>query len=156
MKKRINNNITINSKLNNESYFNEIKYCLVHLSSYYSYFSDWLGKVFREVKVGKRTILLHYSNDIISGINILKHSRYQNKLCTIWIHPYYRFRGIATNLLLESKLKFSGNDPVITIPEFAITNFQLIIYRNKFYLYDRIPNLYKHGITEYIFKIPLK
>lgn len=139
----------------NVSFFvNPIRHNLQSAAGYYPSFGEWLGQSILDLTDGNRSFVLCWADLKLVGINILKHTPTENKLCTFWVHPDYRSRHIASNLL-ERSLPFFTAPALITIPDFLLGEFHPLIYSKGFSPVSSVMGLYQRGITEHFFKIPL-
>lgn len=69
---------------------------LSHLSNSYPNFDMWLSKVFSELGINRKILLL-CSNSNILGIAILKID--ENKICTFFIDSSYKHKGYSDILM---------------------------------------------------------
>lgn len=136
---------------------NEVKECLSDAARYYPNFDKWFDKIINETYCGLRTVITAQPNtsDDIVGLVILKHGAHEEKICSIWVHPYFRYRGIGSTLLNKSMTYFKTN-PVISIPDVALHDFDSWIKKHDFALSTIVDDCYMPGHKEYFFSIPLK
>ena len=121
---------------------------------YYPGFNDWVNKVVQELTARRRSFILAKSQNKIVGISILKHYKEENKLCTFWVNPEFRRRHIASELLTRSLNSFEGKEPIITIPESRMGEFDFLIKRRDF-VYRKVNyGLYHENMKEYFFTVP--
>lgn len=151
----MNYDIHIKSGTNaTEVLFYQIKEILSQYTKYYPNVLDWFESIYPEVQQGLRTILIASIADVIVGMTILKHQSNENKICTIWVDPYYRHQGIGT-ALLDRSLSFFNTDPVLTIPDVILSNFEPWFRKERLILDEIVPNCYRSNSREYFCHVSL-
>lgn len=115
---------------------------------YPNYFSWYYTVVIPGLFDSSRDIFLAIDNKKIIGIAICKNTKYEHKLCTLWVNSEYRGKGIGTKLLYLSFQYLETTTPFITINETSLKYFKEIIKRYNWKLTKRIPNAYT-TFTEY-------
>ena len=121
---------------------------------YYPGFNDWFNKVVLELTAGRRSFILAKALNKIVGISILKHYKEENKLCTFWVNPEFRCQHIASKLLTMSLNSFKGKEPIISIPEPRLGEFDFLIERRNFVYHKVNYGLYHENMKEYFFTVP--
>lgn len=107
---------------------------------YPHHFEHFYTKFVPGVFIGEREILL-YGNDC--GVAILKRS--EQKICTLYVAPQHRGKGIATQLL-ERSFEFLGTtQPLISIAGHKQPQFSSIIQKYHWRLTQTLPSSYYGG-----------
>ena len=102
--------------------------------STYPEIKTWfLSKVNPGLKSGERSILYVLDGDKIVGLSILKDSELEKKICTFYISPEARGKGLADVLFKESFTKLNTEKPIISVPEHALQRFNKYIVQYQFY-----------------------
>lgn len=135
-------------------------YLKLDLTLNYPNFKEWYyNTVIPELNnsKGEREIIIALSEiegieiTEITGIAILKRTKYEKKICTFRIHEDYRELGIGSNLFREC-FKYLGTEkPMITISEDREEMFKNHIEKFGFKRVSIIKNLYRLGIDEIIY-----
>lgn len=126
----------------------------------YPFFSKWLHKVFEELQISEKRIILIYSNPDnifdIKGVAILKNTSEERKICTLRVLQPYRHQGIGTQLLKKSIEILKDPYPLITVSGVHMNSFGPFLRKNGFILKDKIKSLYRRGCYEYFYNVPYK
>ena len=86
--------------------------------------------------------------DNIIGMACTKKTSEEKKLCTLFVSPDFRGKGIGSSLM-EEALRILGTDkPLVTCPENLETTINPFIEKYKWELIDRISNAYGKGKDE--------
>lgn len=118
-------------------------------STYPEYGTWFINKHVPGIFIGTRdTIIATYKNRLIGVANI-KPS--ENKLCTLYFDPMFRYQRLGTKLVEESLKYLSSSKPLITMPSSYINDFKNIIKRYNWQLTDCIDDCYSKDVTELIF-----
>lgn len=87
----------------------------------------YYGKNIPRIINGEGEVIFCLDGLIIAGLVILKKTKHETKICTLYINEDYRKKGYA-KLILEEAFEYLGTEkPVITIPEKNILQFSGII-----------------------------
>lgn len=122
------------------------------LSCEYPNFEYWFYfKVLPEVNKGIRTINLRTHNGKIAGISILKKAFEEKKICTLWVAPEFRGKGLGDSLLCEAKKFLDTEHPLITVSEKRVNDFLPLFERHNFHMHSEHLSFYENGIFEYSF-----
>ena len=126
----------------------------------YPFFLKWLHKVFDELQISEKRIILIYCNTDnifdIRGIAILKNTLEERKICTLRVLPPYRHQGIGTILLKKSIEILRDPYPLITVSGVHMNLFGPFLRKNGFVLKDKIKSLYRRGCYEYFYNVSYK
>lgn len=94
----------------------------------YPKYTEWFYKTMIPRLFDKSgEILFVLDHFVIEGMIIIKKTLEEKKLCQIYTNPDYRNQSVCRNLLEESMKKLETEKPLITIPEFRISEFSSII-----------------------------
>lgn len=133
---------------------------LFDLEVEYPFFLRWLYKVFEELQVSDKRIILICCDDnnifAIRGVAILKNTSEERKICTLRVLPSYRHQGIGTTLLRKATEVLNDPYPLITVSGIHMDSFGPFLKKNGFVIKDKIKSLYKRGCYEYFYNIPYK
>jgi predicted GNAT family acetyltransferase len=94
-----------------------------------SWFRD---KVIPGLYSGERTMLYVPGHNGIMALAILKDSPQEKKICTFYVSPEVRGKGLAQALFQESFAKLKTAKPLISVPESALKHFNKYIVQYKF------------------------
>lgn len=130
-----------------------IKPLLKNIDFYYPLFGEWFKyKVIRELAQHKRTIIRANYKNKTAGFIILKHTNFENKICTLKVDDCYARDGIATRLIREAIHFFQGAEFSISVSSYLVDKFDALLFKNNIYLQYYIYSRYKPGITEYYYQ----
>lgn len=105
------------SKLEQQMYYNYIYLFLMEANMQYPAFSVWYGNLFTDdLKLKpEREIIVCEKEYEIAGVTILKSTKEEAKICTMYVAEQYRHNGLGRRLM-ELSLEWLKNDkPVITL-----------------------------------------
>lgn len=124
----------------------------------YPFFSKWLQKVFEELQLSEKRLVLIYCSDEsifdLKGVAILKNTVEERKICTLRVVNPYRRQGIGTLLLKKSIELLNDPYPLITVSGIHMDTFGPFLRKNGFVLKDKIKSLYRRGCYEYFYNVP--
>lgn len=100
----------------------------------YPGFEKWLKRVFIEIPLGRRVVVLDTDNGVIRGLAILKNTTGEKKVCTLRVGEKYRRQGIGTRLLRESYRILGTDRPLLTVSERNIDSFMPFLAKEGFEL----------------------
>lgn len=121
---------------------------LLSLRDYYSDFADWFDFSVRFNLDGTRFIYVAYDEDRFAGALILKKTKVETKICTLFVHPNYQFNHIGGDFLEIASQKLKTNKLPISLSDEVKKDF----FNNKlfnFVLEKECQNKYCDGRTEY-------
>ena len=101
------------------------KFCGV----YPNFFIWYWSKTIPELLQGKREIFIVLIGYNIVGVAILKKGEDEKKICTLFVVDKYRGNGIGTRLLQKSFKYLGTTQPLISIPEYKLQQFDSIIQK---------------------------
>lgn len=122
------------------------------LGLFYPHFEGWFfGKVVPGIRSGERQIITCEDNGAIAGVAICKKSELERKLCTLWIEPSSRTRGLASPLAQHAFDWLESDRPLFTVPEERLGEFSGLLKTWNFSPATTHPDLYRKNRNEYIF-----
>ncbi len=137
-------------------YSKEIVLLLHDLKKEYPNFDQWIIKALSEVGKGKRSIILKILNTKIVAISIIKHTKREQKLCTVRVIPEYRDLGIGTELMHDSLIILNNDHPLATVSTTKINEFRPLLKKLNFEETQVLDSFYKKGLREHVFNGVLK
>lgn len=120
----------------------------------YPNFNSWLSSRFMQhTNEANRLILFAYDEkDIIVGASLLKMSRNENKICTFFISPKFKSRGIGDDLMKRSFMQFNDNDEVlITCSQSRKVELEPILNKSGFIHTHSVFDLYEKDASEFFY-----
>ena len=131
------------------SIFEELSF----LRSEYPEFYKWFfNKVIPGVENGTRKIFIAktpYSFGKINGVLILKDTPFEKKICTLYVDKESRFNGVGKKFIDVAFNELKTNKPMMTVADNKIEVFRKLLNKFDFELYEKNPDFYSEGITEY-------
>jgi hypothetical protein len=122
------------------------------VSDFYPDFQPWFfNRVVPGLHRGERSILTTELEGTLAGVAICKYSGIERKLCTLWVAPKLRGRGLADELALRAFDWLDTDRPLFTVPEEGLIEFTGLVRAWDFPSPTAYPNLYRRGRTEYVF-----
>lgn len=126
-----------------------IKDLLCDLSGFYPDFETWLeDKVYKGIVAGERSIILHYKNNDISGLAIVKDNEVEKKLCCLRVLPRYQGSGVGIRLFQKSFDILNCNKPLLSISQEKETDFLKVFQYFGFSLEKKYSDYYRKGSYE--------
>lgn len=141
------------SKLEQQMYYNYIYLFLMEANMQYPAFSVWYGNLFTDDMRLKpeREIIVCEKEYEIAGVTILKSTKEEAKICTMYVAEQYRHNGLGRRLM-ELNLEWLKNDkPVITLDKSNEPDFAGILKHFGFVLQEENCGLYNPGKVELIY-----
>lgn len=122
------------------------------IKDFYPNYSEWLEKtVSSGIMDETRQIRILLNDSKIAGLNILKNTPDEKKICSLFIHPDYRGEAWIYAIFNDSLEFLKTSKPTITIPEPIVKKYHGLIFSNKWENTSKIENRYIDGVTEYGF-----
>lgn len=126
---------------------------LSFLRTEYPDFTSWFyDKVVPGLENGSRDIFIATSSrdyNHANGILILKNTNNEKKICTLFVDEQSRKNGLGCKFIELAMNRLDTNFPIITISENRKNDFNKLLQKFDFKLFDRYGDFYKKGITEY-------
>jgi|24BtaG_2_1085350.scaffolds.fasta_scaffold12394_2 GNAT superfamily N-acetyltransferase len=144
------------SPTNNQFYsdinYDEIYRCIRASSAYYPNFDEWFFDVVIDGYLrGERSIITEYSNGIIAGVAITKHTQFEKKLCNLTVTPEFANKGYGIKLFEKAFDILETNKPFLTVSEIKYQEFQKIFDYYGFEKTHEEYGLYQSNTTELFF-----
>lgn len=138
------------------SYSKVVIRILSDLKGEYPNFDQWILKVLNGISKGQRTIILKMIDFEIIAISIIKHTKKEQKLCTVRVMPKFGELGIGTELTLDSLILLKNDHPLATVSANRMNEFRPLLKKINFEETQVLDAFYKKGSREYIFNGFLK
>ncbi|MDX8469375.1 hypothetical protein RFM41_32175 [Mesorhizobium sp. VK25A] len=123
---------------------------------FYPNFQPWFfGKVVPGLHTGERHIVTTYVEGTLAGVAICKRAETERKLCTLWVAPALRERGVAKSLARCAFDWLESDRPLFTVPEERIAEFAGLLRVWGFSPPQVYPSLYRWNRAEYVFNGPV-
>lgn len=132
-------------------YYDLINPFLSDLCMQYPNFLSWYSKVNVELYLGWRSFIYILYKNNVAAFSILKHTRNENKICTLFTSDKYRNNGLGSHLMEMSLDILKGENVSLTMPEKKVEEFSQILKKNNFLLENRIANYYNKNEIEFFF-----
>ena len=115
--------------------------------------NEWLfTKFFPELKIGKRKIVMAYTEDKNPiGVALLKDTDEEKKICCLFVREDCRNNGIASCLMKESCKVLSTDKPLITVSDRNLPQLQRLLDKNGFEFSYKKKGAYQSEDTENYF-----
>lgn len=121
-------------------------------SVFYPDIERWTNsKVVPGLLDGTRRIITKRRADTVVALVILKKDENERKICTLWVNPDDRKRGIGQQLISESFEWLDCKKPLFTVPEELLADFHGLLGRNGFDLRQIASSYYRLGKREYVY-----
>lgn len=118
----------------------------------YPDFEDWFfGKVVPGMRSGERCVMTSVIDSVLAGVAICKRTETERKLCTFWVSPHVRGRGVAAELAGEAFDWLGTAKPLFTVPEERYAEFGGLLRSWSFSKPVRYGELYRPNRLEYVF-----
>lgn len=123
---------------------------------YYPNGAEWLStKVFSD-DPSRLLLISQLPDGLVNGFSILKNDDFEKKICTLFVSPDFRGKGIGTALLDCSLDLLECNKPLITVSDELLLSFIPLFSRFGFENTTSYVDKYREGHTEYSFNGVLK
>lgn len=141
------------SEFEQKLYYNYIYMFLMEANMQYPRFSEWYANLFDEALSLKpeREIIICEKEYSMAGVTILKSTKEESKICTMYVAEEYRHNGLGRRLM-ELSLEWLEDDrPVITLDSSKEKDFAGILKHFGFVLGGAQPGMYGSGKVELIY-----
>lgn len=126
------------------------------ITPYYPNGNEWLStKVFSDDS-NRLLLISQLSNGLVNGFSILKNDDFEKKICTLFVSPDFRGKGIGTALLNRSLDLLGCDKPLITVSDDLLLSFIPLFSRYGFENIESYVDRYRDGHIEYSFNGVLK
>ena len=118
----------------------------------YSSHNDWLeNKFIPNIQKGDRVYIVSLNeNGDLTGCSLLKDTKQEKKICTLFVDSKYRHQGIASALMNES-VKVLDGKPLITVADKNLSQLLPLLKKYGFKLTSFKEGVYTKGSIEYYF-----
>ena len=117
----------------------------------YPNYQKWYENTFLEgLKKGERIILMAEEKGTLLACALLKKTRLEKKLCTLFVYPDFRGQGIGS-LLLKRTIAVLGQKPLASVSEKNMKGVFSLFNRFGFHLSSKKKGKYSPQNTEYYF-----
>ena len=121
------------------------------LQQTYPNYKNWYEKTFLDgLKKGEREIIVALENKKIIGCALIKNTRLEKKLCTLFVHPNFRRQGIGEQLLKTSIQKL-GQNPLVSVSQENKPFVDNLFRKYNFHLSAMKKGFYQPNTEEYYF-----
>ena len=103
---------------------------------------------YQNLKTKNESILLQRMK--LAGCVLLKNTKEEKKICTLFVHPKYRKQGLGRKLLEQTLLEL-GEHPLITVADRNIAQLMPLLKKKEFHLSAVKKSIYRPENTEYYF-----
>ena len=117
----------------------------------YPNYQKWYKNTFLEgLKKGERGIITVCDKGKVLGVVLFKDTPAEKKLCTLFVHPDYRKKGIATQLV-KAVVQELGEKPFVSVSEQNFPQINPLFQKMGFHLSARVKGVYFPEKMEYYF-----
>jgi ribosomal protein S18 acetylase RimI-like enzyme len=105
---------------------------------------------------GKRVLVaaIEEESGVLAGVALLKNTPEEKKICTLFIDPSHRNKGLASALIRQSMTALGTDKPEITVSSGNYPQLSKLLGKYGFDLTKVIHGAYKAGEAEYYFNTP--
>lgn len=122
------------------------------LEAVYPGFGRWYwDKVVPGLATGERGLFLIGPASSPKALAIAKRDSGERKVCTLWVKPSERSRGLGRRLLEEAVDWVGVDRPLFTVPQERYAELLPLTQKLGFRETARVESLYRPGIVEHIF-----
>lgn len=130
----------------------EILKTLSHVEQYYPNFKNWLYSNFSQKNyLNDRKIVIAHSDGALSGLALLKDAYYEKKICSFYVSPNYREKGLGVSLMEKSLEELGRYDISITVAEERNLELKQLLTNSSFCLDKEEVGIYRTGKTEFFY-----
>ena len=136
-----------------QMYYNYIYLFLMEANMPYPTFSVWYNNLFTDDLYLKpeREIMICEKEYRIAGVTILKRTKEEAKICTMYVAKQYRHNGLGKRLMELSLEWLQSDKSIITLDKSKEPEFAGILNHFGFVLQKRSCGLYRPGKVELIY-----
>ena len=132
---------------NPDTYITTLPIIIKHLqdlSGFYPGFNFWLyEKMIPGIVSGERSILLEHRRGTLSGLAIVKNTRYEQKLCCLRVLPAFQGSGVGLRLFERTFELLDNSRPLLSVAEEQIQVFQKLFSYYGFELERKYNGYYR-------------
>lgn len=120
--------------------------------NFYPKIDEWVAsQVIPGLLDGSRHIVTSKGADGLQALAILKKDAVERKICTLWVHPHHRKKGLGQWLIDQSISWLECRQPLLSVPEEEFAAFHQLLLRNGFKLNHRLVGYYRTNACEFVF-----
>ena len=101
-------------------------------------------------KKERMCIVAQNQDGTLAGCVLLKKTEEEKKICTFFVHPKFRGRGLGKQLM-ERTLKEMGEHPLITVSNRSLPQLKRLLDEYGFHLSAAKKGIYRSKDTEFYF-----
>ena len=141
------------SEMEQKLYYNYIYLFLMEANIQYPAFSVWYARLFPdELQLNpEREIIICERDYELAGVTILKSTKEESKICTMYVAEKYRHNGLGRRLLELSLEWLCDDKSVITLDKNKEPDFAGLLKCFGFVLQKKKMGMYSPGKTELIY-----
>lgn len=141
-------------ELNNELSFSTLNHLLSDVSPLYPNFNVWLNFTFRRnLASGERRILVAHDGDNLLGCALLKSAADESKICTFYVEPLARDRGIGRQLMQYSLENLDNPNTIITVSDDRQAELAPLLKSSGFSLQQQLSDHYRPQHSEFVYSL---
>lgn len=131
---------------------NVILNTLSHVEQYYPNFKNWLYSNFSQKNShSDRKIIIAHSDGFFSGLALLKDAYTEKKICTFYVSPDCREKGLGVSLMEKSLDVLGGYDVSITVAEERHFELKQLLIKSHFCLDKAEVGTYRAEKAEFFY-----
>lgn len=129
---------------------------LSDVSGFYPRFTDWVdGKLIPGLISGEREIIILSSGREVKGYSVIKKTSSEDKICTLYVCPESRRRGLGDILIRLSIERLGNSHPLITVGDERRPYFEGLFKRYGFVETQEVIGLYGENRVEHVYNCKL-
>ena len=137
--------------LKQKSLYQEILNLTMPVGETYPAYVKWYRQTFlKGLQQGERGIITASDQGRLLGVALFKDTVAEKKLCTLFVHPDFRKKGIASHLL-KVVIQELGEKPLVSVSENNLPQVESLFQKMGFGLSAHIKGAYRSERTEYYF-----
>ena len=133
-----------------KKFYQDILKLTLSVQESYPNYQKWYQNFLKGLKKEERIILIAEEKGVLLGCALLKKVPNEKKLCTLFVRPDYRGRGIGTSLLKKT-IEVLGQKPLTSVSEKNMKSVTSLFSRFGFHLSAQKKGKYLPQNTEYYF-----
>lgn len=134
--------------------FGELRNFLSTAAELYPNFDAWFNFKFRrQLATSQRKMIIAHDGSKLAGVSLLKCSKNESKISTLFVAPEFRNRDIGQNLIERSLSSLNSLDAFITVAEERQQELSPLLVKNGFRLSKSSKSLYRQNKVEQFFQL---
>jgi len=132
--------------------FPDIAASLSGVSPYYPNFKEWLFFTFsKSFRSGERRILMAHNGTDVCALSLLKATEDESKICTFFVLPEFRGRGLGRELMGRSLYSLKGGATIITVAEERHSELRPLLVESGFGVFEESLGAYRPDKIEFFY-----